>query len=135
MVGQPRAHLVPVSRASNPRSLGWAAGLAFALSLAACGRGAEPGSTYEVTGLVTVADGTEDGPPIGGARVVFTGDTGITAETVTNDDGTYRIGVVSDSRFGHVDAEASGYGSATESVYFDTPTRRIDLRLVAAASD
>lgn len=94
-----------------------------------------PASAYELTGRVTI-ELTESGDPmpIGGALVTFTSDTGLAQDTQTGDDGRYEMSVLSDSVFGQVRAEASGFETAERTVYFDGAERRIDLVLRPAAS-
>jgi hypothetical protein len=97
---------------------------------AGCGREGPPGESYEIVGFVveSVGEGT-DGPGIGGAMVRFESDTGRTVETVSEGNGRYRIYVLSETRFGQVTASAPGYGEARETVFFDSPQRRLDLAL------
>lgn len=98
--------------------------------LSGCGAGEAPGEGYEVLGFVVEARGTgTDGPRIGGATLHFETDTGRTVEGVSQGDGRYRLFIVSDTRFGYLRANAPGYLEARETVYFDSPSRRLDLVL------
>lgn len=93
--------------------------------------GCQPGpvsSLYELSGIVS--ERFESGmnlAPLGGARVIFTSDTGVQFETTTGGDGRYRMQVESDTIFGQVRAELEGFEPVEHSVLFDTPSRRIDL--------
>jgi len=71
----------------------------------------------------------DDGPPIAGAMVRFQGDTGRAVEGVSESNGRYRLFIVSDSRFGQITANAAGFQEARETVFFDSPSRRVDLVL------
>ena len=97
---------------------------------AGCGTSEPPGVGYELVGNIveSVGNGT-DGPPIGGALVRFVGDTGRVEETTSQSNGRYRIFIVSDTRFGQLTASAPGFADARQTVYFDTPQRRVDLAL------
>jgi hypothetical protein len=101
------------------------------LALVALGCAEEPMlDTYEVSGRVTVLlEGGGTGDPISAAQVTFASDTGIEVETATDGDGRYRMRVRSDHRFGQVRATAAGFIPAEETVYFDTPQRRVDLAM------
>lgn len=105
----------------------WAA-LAIFCGAAALG-GCETSTTqaYELSGIVT-DERTNAG--IGGATVTFISDTGYSSVTTTNDSGEYAVGVETDHPFGQVRAEAAGYRTGEQSVFFDAPTRRIDLSLI-----
>ena len=89
-----------------------------------------PTDAFELSGYVTERDG---GAPVSGARVIFTSDTLYTAETTTNDDGLYEMVVETDRPFGQVRAEAAGYENEERSVFFDSPSRRLDLTLRSAS--
>ncbi len=82
--------------------------------------------TYELSGYVT-EERTE--APLSNARVTFVSDTLFTSETTTDGSGQYRLIIVTDQPFGQVRAELDGYQPKEETVYFDTPTRRMDLIL------
>ena len=88
-----------------------------------------PTQEFELSGLVT-DERTND--TIGNATVTFTSDTGYATSTATNDNGEYAFGIETDHPFGQVRAEAEGYRPAEASVFFDAPTRRIDLALIPA---
>lgn len=93
--------------------------------------GCEPpplNNEYELSGIVSerFESGTELSP-LGGVRVTFRGDTGLVYETSTGSDGRYRMRISSDVQFGQVRAELDGFTPVEMTVYFDTPTRRIDL--------
>lgn len=119
---------VPVVRAL--RSAGLAALGAVLAVLAGCGPSAPPGEGYEIVGLVVESVGTgTDGPPIAGAMVRFTSDTGRSTDGVTQSDGRYRLFLVSDTRFGELRATAPGFLEGRTTVFFDSPTRRVDLAL------
>lgn len=103
--------------------------VALAASLASGCAEEDGSSAFDLSGRVTVerADGSFEG--LGDARVTFTSDTGLTAETTTRDDGRYEMQVRSDVAFGQVRADKSGFTSSERTVYFDRPDRRIDLVL------
>ena len=87
-------------------------------------------AAYDLSGRVQVE--TEEGgelTPLGGARVVFTSDTGLVEETVSGDDGRYEMQVLSDVSFGQVRAERNGFTASEQTVFFDRPDRRIDFVL------
>ena len=95
-----------------------------------CGTEAPPGEGYEIVGFVVESVGTgDDGPPIAGAMVRFQSDTGRVAEGLSESDGRYRLFIVSDTRFGQISASAAGFQEARETVFFDSPSRRVDLVL------
>jgi hypothetical protein len=97
--------------------------------LSACAE-APPLDTYELSGEVTVLlETADDGGPIPNARVTFISDTLRVEETTTDANGRYRMRVSTDHRFGQVRAEADGFVPHEETVYFDTPQRRVDLAL------
>lgn len=103
---------------------------------AACGPGAPPGEGYEIVGFVVESVGTgTDGPPIAGATVRFTSDTGRSAEGISESNGRYRLFLVSDTRFGQVSATATGFLEGRETVFFDSPSRRVDLALIREGTD
>lgn len=85
-----------------------------------------PTDSFELAGFVTER-GSDRG--VRGARVVFSSDTRFTAETTTNGDGFYEMNVETDRPFGQVRASAAGFEENEQTVFFDTPTRRIDLSL------
>lgn len=121
MFGQPLLREVP--------SRGRALALLPFLFLAACAPGSV-GSTYELSGRITNLLESGSAPsPIGGAMVRFTSDTGEVAETAAASDGRYAMQVMSDSRFGQVRAEATGFNPSERTVFFDVAQRRIDLAL------
>lgn len=95
-----------------------------------CGQGAPTGA-FELSGRVTVLleSGDDGGEGIEGARVVLTSDTRIESETITDGSGRYRMRVMTDHPFGQVRASADGFRTREETVYFDTPSRRVDLAL------
>lgn len=100
---------------------------------ASCGQGA-PTDAFELSGRVTVLlESGDDGGGIEGARVVLVSDTRIESETITDSSGRYRMRVMTDHAFGQVRASADGFRTHEETVYFDTPSRRIDLALRRAA--
>lgn len=104
--------------------------LALFGALTACGTDTPPGEGYEIVGFVVESVGNGDeGPPIAGATVHFETDTGREVETTSESNGRYRLYILSDARFGQVRASAAGFVDARETVYFDTPQRRIDLAL------
>jgi uncharacterized protein YfaS (alpha-2-macroglobulin family) len=80
----------------------------------------------ELSGLVL---DLETGAPIEGAAVTFRSDVLETASATTDSDGHYEMTILTQVALGHVRAEAGGYQAAQRSVFFDTPTRRIDLSL------
>lgn len=85
---------------------------------------------YELSGRVTVLlESNDEGDGIAGARVVFRSDTLIVEETTTDASGRYRMRIVTDHAFGQVRAEAPGFRPHEETVYFDTPHRRVDIAL------
>lgn len=93
-------------------------------------------SAYDLSGVVQVE--SEDGgelSPLGGATVVFTSDTGLVAETVSEDDGRYEMQVLSDVTFGQVRAERSGFTPSEQTVFFDRPDRRVDFVLRPAPEE
>ncbi len=134
---QPPGARVPAARASRRTALevllAVVAGalLSAVLGLGAgCGTGAPPGEGYELVGFVVESSGTgDDGPPIAGAMVRFTSDTGRSVEGATESNGRYRLFLVSDTRFGEITASAPGFLEARETVFFDSPSRRVDLVL------
>ena len=93
-----------------------------------------PGTdTYEVTGLVSEFVAPEaPGDPIPGAMITFRSDTLLVATTTTDQSGHYRLRVTTDYAFGQVRAEAAGFVTAEETVYFDQPQRRVDIQMRAA---
>ncbi|MGF1465819.1 MAG: carboxypeptidase-like regulatory domain-containing protein [Sandaracinaceae bacterium] len=94
-------------------------------------------SRFELTGRVTVFNEGSPGAgsPIAGATVTFESDTRLVAETTTNGSGRYRLDVDSDDDFGEVRAEAEGFRPATATVFFDRPSRRVDLALPRARDE
>jgi hypothetical protein len=105
-------------------------GLLVAATSSGCGAGSPPGEGYEIIGFVVESQGTgDDGPPIAGAMIRFQSDTGRVAEGVSESDGRYRLFIVSDTRFGQISATAAGFQEARETVFFDSPSRRVDLVL------
>ncbi|HJL19269.1 MAG TPA: carboxypeptidase-like regulatory domain-containing protein [Sandaracinaceae bacterium LLY-WYZ-13_1] len=116
-----------------PRNVRWLVRVAplwvFVLLAGACDEGA-PTETFELSGVVSVLlESGETGGPIGGARVRFVSDTLIVSETETDDDGRYRMRVLTDFPFGQVIATADGFREEEATVFFDTPQRRVDLQL------
>jgi hypothetical protein len=71
------------------------------------------------------------GAPIEGATVLFTSDTLLRESTTTDSDGHFEMALESDAVFGQVRAERAGYEPRERTVFFDVPSRRIDLRLRA----
>jgi len=124
-------HRTPAFVPATRRALvGMASVLVGALMSAGCGTNAPPGEGYEIIGFVVESVGTgDDGPPIAGAMVRFQGDTGRAVEGVSESNGRYRLFIVSDSRFGQITANAAGFQEARETVFFDSPSRRVDLVL------
>ncbi|MBC7173668.1 MAG: hypothetical protein H5U40_14605, partial [Polyangiaceae bacterium] len=104
--------------------------IALAIAATSC---ADPPPTveYEVAGVVTDANSGEGIPH---AAVRFVSETAYTASTQANGDGRYEMRVESDSPFGQVRAERAGWSPAEKTVYFDSPSRRIDLVLRRAAT-
>lgn len=110
-------------------------GVLFATVSSGCGTGSPPGEAYEIIGFVVESRGTgDDGPPIAGAMVRFQSDTGRVAEGVSESNGRYRLFVVSETRFGQISATAAGFQEARETVFFDSPSRRVDLVLARDGS-
>jgi hypothetical protein len=66
--------------------------------------------------------------------VRFQSDTGRVAEGVSESNGRYRLFVVSETRFGQISATAAGFQEARETVFFDSPSRRVDLVLARDGS-
>jgi hypothetical protein len=87
---------------------------------------------FELTGRVTEGT-TDEGIPR--ATVTFVSDTLFRASAETSGDGTYQMAVETDVPFGQARAEKDGYLSDERTVFFDTPTRRIDLQLRPAPDD
>ena len=101
--------------------------LLLGLASSGCDDGTNPNlDSYEVSGRVT---DIETGEGIANASVVFTSDTLFTASTQTGDGGHYAMLVETDSPYGRVRAEKSGYAPATESVFFDSAVRRVDVEM------
>jgi hypothetical protein len=97
--------------------------------------GGAPTEAYELSGRVTVFNeggSVDEGVP--NARVTFSSDTLIVSDTNTDDAGRYRMRVMTDHSFGEVRAEAAGFITGQETVYFDSPQRRIDLVLRRTAA-
>lgn len=86
-----------------------------------------PTQAYELSGVIT---DERTSAPIEGASVTFVSDTGYSAATSTNGSGEYAFGVETDHPFGQVRAEAEGYRPGEASVFFDAPSRRIDIALI-----
>jgi hypothetical protein len=128
-LGRLRASVERCARA--PRPIRAAALVLVAAAYAGCAEDS-PTSTYTIAGHVTDA-ATGDG--VGGARVRFVSDTLYTEAVKTSSSGHYQMMVESDVLFGQVRAERSGYTPAETTVYFDTPSRRIDLVLKAAPAE
>ena len=106
--------------------LGWSVGLAV---LIGCGP-TEPLSPLELSGRVTVAaDDDAQSAPVANATVEFTSDTRISRTTTTDGSGRYRLELMSDHSFGQVRATADGFFPSEQTVYFDSPARRIDLAM------
>lgn len=102
---------------------------AIALStLMGAGCSEDVGAEVELSGLVL--DRATDAP-IEGATVTFRSDTLDVATATTDSDGHYEMTIMTQVSLGQVRAEHGAYEPAERSVYFDTPTRRIDLRLRA----
>ncbi|MEC7524323.1 MAG: carboxypeptidase-like regulatory domain-containing protein [Myxococcota bacterium] len=98
--------------------------------------GAAPTDAFELSGRVTaLLESGEDGDGIADARVVFRSDTRIVSETTTDDSGRYRMRVLTDHEFGQVRAEADGFRPKEETVFFDSPQRRVDLQLRRVAGE
>ncbi|MFK7990735.1 MAG: carboxypeptidase-like regulatory domain-containing protein [Sandaracinaceae bacterium] len=101
----------------------------FVSCVSGCGQGA-PTDAFELSGRVSVLlESGEEGGPIEDARIQFVSDTLIVEETQTDGDGRYRMRVMTDIDFGQVRATAEGFRTREESVFFDSPTRRVDLPL------
>lgn len=99
--------------------------LAFVILLCGCADSA-PTEFFELAGYVLDID---TDAPIEGARVTFRSDTRYTASGTSDDDGRYAISVETDTPFGQVRAEKDGYSPGEETVFFDSPERRVDLRM------
>lgn len=110
-------------------------GTLLLVGAAGCGTGAPPGEGYEILGFVTEAQGTGEGPPIGGALVVFDSDTGRHVEAMTESNGHYRVFLVSDTRFGQLTVSAAGYQDRRTTVFFDSASRRVDVSLARGAEE
>jgi hypothetical protein len=85
---------------------------------------------YELSGIVS--ERFESGmmlAPLGGVRITFRSDTGLAYETTTGPDGRYRMRISSDIEFGQVRGELDGFDPVEATVYFDLPTRRVDLSM------
>ncbi|MBX7192375.1 MAG: carboxypeptidase-like regulatory domain-containing protein [Sandaracinaceae bacterium] len=103
---------------------------ALALAPAGCDTNSVPGESYEIVGFIVEAQGTGGaGPPIANAMVRFENDTGRHTEGVSESDGHFRLFIYSETRFGELSASAPGFQDARATVYFDTPSRRVDLAL------
>lgn len=100
------------------------------LLLASCEPQDVPLASYELSGRVTVLlESDAEGGAIANARVIFTSDTLLRQETTTDEDGRYRMRIETDHLFGQVRAEAAGFRPNEETVYFDSPMRRVDIAL------
>lgn len=66
---------------------------------------------------------------IRGASVVFTSDVLDTKSTTTDDDGYYEMAVTTNTTTGRLLASKAGYVPNEVSVYFDVPSRRVDIEL------
>ncbi|MCA9602726.1 MAG: carboxypeptidase regulatory-like domain-containing protein [Myxococcales bacterium] len=123
-------------RRASPATCRLVFGAAYALAvlcLAACDDGGNGVTTsYELSGKVTDA---VSGKALKGVKVRFTSDTLYSDSTTTDEDGWYEMGVESDEPFGQVRAEKSGYAPAEATVYFDTKSRRIDIRMRESLGD
>lgn len=108
----------------------WLAALGLLLP-AGCAGDEVPTDLYELSGFVR-EDLSND--PVAGARVTFTSDTLYQESATTDEDGLYEMVIETDTPFGQVRAEKDAYQPAEQTVYFDTPTRRIDLRVRVATS-
>ncbi len=101
-----------------------------ALSAVGCGPSGPTGEGFELVGYVLEARGPgATGPPIANAHVRFESDTGRSVEGTSAGNGRYRLFIVTDTPYGQVSASAPGYLEARRSVYFDAPSRRIDVIL------
>ncbi|GAB5546610.1 MAG: hypothetical protein SangKO_063700 [Sandaracinaceae bacterium] len=110
--------------------------LTLGLLLAVGCDGAAPTDAFELSGRVTaLLEGGDAGDGIANARVVFSSDTRILSETTTDESGRYRMRVLTDVPFGQVRAEAEGFRTKEETVFFDTPQRRVDLQLRRVAGE
>ncbi len=109
----------------------WVPGLALLLAAGCAGEGAST-DVYELSGVVREE---LSGSAVSGARVTFTSDTLYSRSTTTDGDGLYEMVVETDAPFGQVRAEKAGYRPAEETVYFDSPTRRVDLFLRESPSE
>lgn len=102
------------------------------LVAAGCNDGANPDlESFEISGVVTDA---ETGGAIRSATVTFTSDTLYTETTETDRDGHYAMFVETDTPYGRVLAEKDGYEPASESVFFDSSERRVDIEMNPAAA-
>lgn len=63
------------------------------------------------------------------AAVTFTSDVLDTASTTADDDGYYEMAVTTNTPTGRIAVSASGYLPGEASVFFDVPSRRVDLEL------
>lgn len=122
-----------VDRIPRHRALAWVpVALGVAIGLASCGTDEDPHiDQHELSGFVR--DDLE-GTAIRGATVTFTSDTLRRESTTTDSDGHYEMVVETDVDFGQVRAEAAGYDPAEESVFFDTDSRTVDIRMRPAAA-
>lgn len=109
-------------------------GAILLLAGAGCGGDAAAGSEFDVQGYVR-DDASHHG--LEGARVAFTSDTLFTSSTRSDGDGHYEMRVLTDVPIGRIRAEVAGYDPSEVNVYFDQPSRRVDieLRKIPSATD
>jgi len=100
----------------------------FAAGALGCAEDSGPTTEYELSGYVHQSPASGSGP-LEGVTVTFVSDTLYSASATTDGDGYYEMIVASDVPFGQVHAQLAGYQPAETTVYFDAPTRRIDLLL------
>jgi hypothetical protein len=113
-------------RGRVPCGVALAVGAVLGLAVG-CGEEENPNvDTYELSGYVR---DTLDNRAISGATVTFRSDTLRMADARTDGEGLYEMVVETDVAFGQVRAEAAGFQGAEASVFFDTPRRRVDIRL------
>jgi len=86
-----------------------------------------PTSQKELSGIVR---DRLSGARISGATVSFTSDTLYRESTRTDGDGHYEMVIETDTPLGQVRAERSTHQPAEETVFFDAPTRTINLSLL-----
>lgn len=102
----------------------------LALSLTSCDDGGGVIEGFELSGRCEELLGPDlVGDGISGANVTFRSDTLVIEQTTSDDGGWYRMRIMTDQPFGQVRAEAEGYQTTERTVFFDAPTRRVDLEM------